>query len=234
MCKNKVAKKDTAIKILNNLSKPCKHPEHLIGTKITDGCFDYPFQYFDPSLNPDFNPDSIEDLANDLFKGLEGDQYKPARQLVAVLLCECIRFNDDGALVRWAMRNVIRLFDDGNNGAFERVFKTDDGNPLPLAIFARAASAELPTYGGKQQTLALLLNDIHVSYDASLVHYDHPNFKKLLNGFNAECLEETGEFISDIKQSRMEEEPVDKDEDNDGEEDISYIPSAGQPGCQTN
>lgn len=136
------------------------------------------------------------------------------------------------------MRNVIRLFDDGNNGAFERVFKTDDGNPLPLAIFARAASAELPTYGGKQQTLALILNDIPVSYDASLVHYDHPKFKakfkNLLDGFNAECLEETGEFISGIEQSGMEEEPVDKDEDNDGEEDISYIPSAGQPGSQTN
>ena len=227
MCENRVATKDTAIKILKNLSKPCKHPEHLIGTKITDGCFDYTFQYFDPSRNPDFNPNSIEDLANDLFEGLEGDQYKPARQLVAVLLCECIRFNDDGALVRWAMRNVISLFERDYGTAFDFVFKTDSGNPLPLAIFARPSSNELRSFGGKQQTLALILNDVPIDWDTI-------DLTSLINTFNAQLLEDTGEFFSGLEQSRMEEEPVDNDEDNDGKEDISYIPSAGQPGCQTN
>ena len=211
MFKNGVATKDTAIKILNNLSKPCSNPRQ-------EAC-----QISFKTVRTE----DITTLSDQLFDGLERDQYKPARQLVAVLLCECIRFNDDGALVRWAMRNVISLFERDYGTAFDFVFKTDSGNPLPLAIFARPSSNELRSFGGKQQTLALILNDVPIDWDTI-------DLTSLINTFNAQLLEDTGEFFSGLEQSRMEEEPVDNDEDNDGEEDISYIPSAGQPGCQTN
>jgi len=67
----------------------------------------------------------------DLFIGLG----KYTKNLMALLICESIRFGDDGFLSRMYMRKVIELFENGNQDAFELVFVGNEINP-PYATFA--------------------------------------------------------------------------------------------------
>ena len=219
MCHNKVATKETAQKILENLSKPCVWPDRTQPI----GDFD-----FVSNFKGNF---SAEILAEKLFEGLDGDKYAPARKLVAVLLCECIRFNDDGAFVRWAMRLVCDMFndqpkewqdkqtiplDDGSTCMpFKEVF-TDNGTSLmPAAIFARS-SIKMPNgYGGKSQIQALL-NKLHSNNNEI-------QFKFLMDDFNIWWVENTKEFVSELQMEEAAEEIV-----------TPHTSSAVQPDCPTN
>lgn len=78
MCENRVATKDTAIKILNNLSKPCVPPMK----RHTAGKFDL------SNFKATF---SAETLANGLFEGLEEPKYN-----LRVSLLPCCSVNAYG------------------------------------------------------------------------------------------------------------------------------------------
>lgn len=112
-----IATRETAEQILENLSKGCIRPDK----------------------NGKFN---LEVLANKIFEGLDEN----AKKLMAVLICETIRFNDDGACARMAMRLVISKFEEECETPFEDVFVGNSANGVtPLSIFAAP--------GGKQRMI---------------------------------------------------------------------------------
>lgn len=86
-------------------------------------------------------------LFSELFD--ENGNPKNAQKLMGALICEAIRFQEDGALARMAIRGVIRLFqktlksDRIEDNPFYQVF-VDGENPV---VFAKE--------GGKQKTLDL-------------------------------------------------------------------------------
>ncbi len=93
---------EEAEKILKNLSKPCEIPDGIQAKQNRYG--ECNFKSADLTLK------HIETLACELFKGLDNG----SKDLVAVFLCECIRFNDDGALVRWSIRKFIQNCEQGS------------------------------------------------------------------------------------------------------------------------
>lgn len=91
-----------------------------------------------------------------LFNELTGTWH--AKNLMAILICEAIRFQDDGALARMAMRKVVNLFTQHSltskkeNNPFYRVFvkgKNENENEKSV-IFAKK--------GGKKDTLKLFFS----------------------------------------------------------------------------
>lgn len=201
MVKDGSATQETAEQILENLSKACISPS---GQQSLEG--------FD--IN-EFNDDFIENLAEELFENLSDS----AKKLVAVLLCECIRFNDDGAFVRWAMRCVLDIFmkppkkvdpktskptdETINCNAFEEVFTSNGINMFPLAIFARS-SKEMGGNGGKQQTLDLFFKNTPIDYEGE-------DLREIINSLNAGLLESTVEFVSLIDEDQgVKEEKKEK------------------------
>ncbi len=96
---------EEAEKILKNLSKPCEIPPGV--TVEEDECNGRKLKSF--KFN-ELTLKHIETLACELFKGLDNG----SKDLVAVFLCECIRFNDDGALVRWSIRKFIQNCEQGS------------------------------------------------------------------------------------------------------------------------
>ncbi len=99
----------TANQILKNLSKGCVDPVEGEG--------------FD-----------MQDLANRIFEKLDDS----AKRLMAVLICETIRFGDDGACARMAMREIIAWYEmSGVNISrlFDAVF-VNGNESLPQAIFS--------------------------------------------------------------------------------------------------
>ena len=93
---------EEAEKILKNLSKPCEIPDGIQAKQNRYG--ECNFKSADLTLK------HIETLACELFNGLDNG----SKDLVAVFLCECIRFNDDGALVRWSIRKFIQNCEQGS------------------------------------------------------------------------------------------------------------------------
>lgn len=80
--------------------------------------------------------------ADEIFKDLPDS----AKKLMALLICETIRFQEDGACARMAMRMVINEYKNGSNQnssePFEHVFVTEDGEdyrPPPYSIFASSS-----------------------------------------------------------------------------------------------
>lgn len=100
--KNKTSfNRTTAWKILENLSKPYLKSE-------IDGA------------NEDERAKPENQLSEDaIFEGL--DDKPAAKVLMCFLICETIRFQDDGALARMAMRAVLNIYDD-----------TADDDPRPF------------------------------------------------------------------------------------------------------
>ncbi len=93
---------EEAEKILKNLSKPCEIPDGIQAKQNRYG--ECNFKSADLTLK------HIETLACELFEGLDNG----SKDLIAVFLCECIRFNDDGALVRWSIRKFIQNCEQGS------------------------------------------------------------------------------------------------------------------------
>lgn len=155
MVSSGLATRINAEQILKNLSKPCKPPKNVTGTKKQSGGTDYPFAYFSAIQNPDFNFESIEELSNDLFENLDEESKK----FVAVLLCESIRFNDDGAFARWSIREIIGNCKDKELGKSYIEYKkeytttqTDEGIDI-------SAIAPFASKGGKAITTNLIYNE---------------------------------------------------------------------------
>ena len=121
MQSNGAATKETAEQILKNLSKG----------------------YIEANESGEFN---LDVLSNEIFEELD----KNAKKLMAVLICETIRFNDDGASARMAMRLVINNFENGSTSPFEDVFVESSGE-TPLSIFA--------VTGGKQRMLDQIIGE---------------------------------------------------------------------------
>lgn len=116
MIDENVANKDTAVQILECISRPCEmnDSENLatLGPKIFEGLQD-----------------------------LEGGKINPAKKLVAVLICEAIRFKDNGASVRMAIRKVIDLYDNSDPEPFKKVFIGEDNDPI--AVFALSGGRKI-------------------------------------------------------------------------------------------
>ena len=89
-----------------------------------------------------------------LFNELTGTWH--AKNLMAILICEAIRFQDDGALARMAMRKVVNLFTQHSltskkeNNPFYRVFVKGKNEDEESVIFAKK--------GGKKDTLNLFFS----------------------------------------------------------------------------
>lgn len=115
---------------------------------------------------------NLDVLSDEIFEGLDDN----AKKLMAVLICETIRFNDDGASARMAMRLVINKFENGSTSPFEDVFVRSDGN-TPLSIFAAS--------GGKQRMTDQIMGYEFTHRNASIFEQD------------AAILEENKNFISD-------------------------------------
>ncbi len=148
---------------------------------------------------------------NDIFENL--DDFPAARNLIAILICETIRFQDDGACARMAMRLVIDLYNRSSNKLsplpFQQVFVGIDGK-VPLAIFAGHKKNQTKL-GGKQRMIAQILG--HFRQDIQIKQEDEELFekdKKLLNSL-------LYEFISGDEDNAegMEEDDYDSDF-NDG------------------
>lgn len=142
MNSNGTATNKTAKQILKNLSKGC--------------------------IMPDENGNiPLDELENKIFEGLNDS----AKKLMAVLICETIRFNDDGACARMAMRNVIARF-NGSNHPFEDVFVKSEGT-TPLSIFA--------TNGGKQRMIDQIIGYESACKNISIFEQDKAILEKNIN-----------------------------------------------------
>lgn len=148
---------------------------------------------------------------NDIFEDL--DDFPAARKLIAILICETIRFQDDGACARMAMRLVIDLYNKSSSESdplpFQQVF-VGVGDEVPLAIFADHKKNRTKL-GGKQRMIAQILG--HSRQDIQIKKEDEELFekdKKLLNSL-------LYEFISGDEDNAegMEEDDYDSDF-NDG------------------
>ena len=142
MNSNGTATNKTAKQILENLSKGCIGPDKT-------GNF------------------HLDELENEIFEKLDDS----AKKLMAVLICETIRFNDDGACARMAMRNVIARF-NGSNHPFEDVFVKSEGT-TPLSIFA--------TNGGKQRMIDQIIGYESAYRNDSTFEQDKAILEKNIN-----------------------------------------------------
>ncbi len=169
-----------ARKILENLSKPCEIPDEIKkDIKADNGRYEFDFDKL--TLK------HIETLAGELFEGLDDG----SKDLVAVFLCECIRFNDDGALVRWSIRKVLLDCDDQKPGISPiKMQRSFDSKSPEAASFAKR--------GGKSTTNELINNAPEDLSQAGL------NALRTLEG-SKQCLSPTPTSLSDpIPQSTEE------------------------------
>ena len=109
-----------------------------------------------PQMNGKIEPkDEPSDLplshGQALFSKLFDEKRNPknAQKLMGALICEAIRFQEDGALARMAMREIIRLF--------QTPLKSDkiEDNPFYLVFVAGVNPVVFAMVGGKQKTLNL-------------------------------------------------------------------------------
>ncbi len=169
-----------ARKILENLSKPCEIPDEIKkDIKADNGRYEFDFDKL--TLK------HIETLAGELFEGLDDG----SKDLVAVFLCECIRFKDDGALVRWSIRKVLFDCDDQRPGISPiKMQRSFDSKSPEAASFAKR--------GGKSTTNEVINNAPEDLSQAGL------NALRTLEG-SKQCLSPTPTSLSDpIPQSTEE------------------------------
>lgn len=90
---------------------------------------------------------ATRDTANKILKNLSKANYRipaeifegldeSAKRLMAFLICETIRFQDDGACARMAMRMVIKMYDNNMEDPFGTVFVSIPQQLDPASIFA--------------------------------------------------------------------------------------------------
>ena len=115
------ATRENAAKILENLSKPCRWPKD---SQPSNG---FDLEDFE---KPEISSNSVPNLFNSLFDGLNDE----SKAFVAVLLCECIRFNDDGAAVRYGIKKTLNeCMQEESHIAFENQFTYEHDIPnLPF------------------------------------------------------------------------------------------------------
>lgn len=175
MIRKNVANKDTAVQILECISRPCEmnDPENLanLGPKIFEGLQD-----------------------------LEDREINPAKKLVAVLICEAIRFKDNGASVRMAIRKVIDLYNSGipndDPEPFKKVFINNGKDNGPIAVFALS--------GGRE------IMDQQIIGPKSIVkESDRQNFEK-----HRDAINDAKDNISDDDDNYEEEEAQDNISDD--------------------
>ena len=120
-----------------------------------------------PQMNGKIEPkDEPSDLplshGQALFSKLFDEKRNPknAQKLMGALICEAIRFQEDGALARMAMREIIRLF--------QTPLKSDkiEDNPFYQVFVAGVNPVVFAMVGGKQKTLELFFK-IHTWQDFS-------------------------------------------------------------------
>lgn len=114
------------------------------------------------------NPKAPESLSQIDPKMLFYKLEREARKLMAVFICEAIRFQEDGALARMAIRKVISLFPKDID---ENKQITEGKNPFYDVFVANAASIIFPLEGGKNRMLAIISNGNYNSngnYDTDL------------------------------------------------------------------
>jgi len=75
---------------------------------------------------------------------------KNAKKLITVLICESIRFQDDGALSRMAIRLAINLFSQSKNSEY------DEENPFSKVFTGDSPLSIFSIKGGKQRMLNLI------------------------------------------------------------------------------
>ena len=109
----------------------------------------------------------LDELENEIFEKLDDS----AKKLMAVLICETIRFQDDGACARMAMRNVIARFND-DQPAFEDVFVKSEGK-TPLSIFS--------ANGGKQRMIDQIIGYESAYRNDSTFEQDKAILEKNIN-----------------------------------------------------
>lgn len=114
---------ENAAKILENLSKPCRPPK-------------------DSHPSNEFNLEDFEEaerssnFVTNLFNALFEDLNDESKAFVAVLLCECIRFNDDGAIVRYGIKKTLNeCMQEESHIAFENQFTYE--HDIPSLLFTR-------------------------------------------------------------------------------------------------
>lgn len=101
------------------------------------------------------NPKDPESLSQIDPKMLFYKLKSEAQKLMAVFICEAIRFQEDGALARMAIRKVISLFPK-NIGKNKQI--TEKKNPFYDVFVENAASIIFPLSGGKKRMLAIISN----------------------------------------------------------------------------
>ena len=127
---------EEAEKILKNLSKPCKIPDEIKkDIKADNGRYKFDFDKL--------TIEHIKTLACELFEGLDNG----SKDLVAVFLCECIRFNDDGALVRWSIRKFIQNCEQGSpRKEIRRMYAPKSPNPSLLHLSHQKEECQLQEF----------------------------------------------------------------------------------------
>ncbi len=233
------ATRKNAGQILKNLSKPCLHPPGISENSNGQGGFDYNLVDFGFDFAKGFHSDFVDKLADELFKELDEESKK----LVAVLLCESIRFNDDGAFARWSIREIIGGCRDKKLGEshieYEKMYtatKTEEGQDnSAIALFAPK--------GGKAITINFINNEATRKVDGSSEKAE----KKL--GHTKGKMENYKQYGSPATSPRKDRESLNEEhnplmttQEENGSDELSYIfptqdgemPSAELPGCQTN
>lgn len=110
-----------------------------------------------PQMNGTVEPTELDvNHGIELFSKLVDEKKSPklnAQKLMGVLICEAIRFQDDGALARMAIRGVISLFPKGSDPNLQ--IEPIIGNPFYKVFVAGENPVVFAKAGGKQATLNL-------------------------------------------------------------------------------
>ncbi len=117
---------------------------------------------------------ATRDTANKILKNLSKANYRipaeifegldeSAKRLMAFLICETIRFQEDGACARMAIRMVIKMYDDNMEDPFGTVFVSIPQQLDPASIFASKK--------GKNRMINQILNDFPANYPSNIKAY---------------------------------------------------------------
>lgn len=109
-----------------------------------------------PQLNRETEPFDLDTThGQKLFSKLfdEKKNSKIAQKLMGVFICEAIRFQDDGALARMAMRKVISLFPRSSDPNLQ--IEPIESNPFYQVFVAGETSVVFAVKQGKKTTLDL-------------------------------------------------------------------------------
>ena len=179
---------EEAEKILKNLSKPYEIPDDIQAKQNRYG--ECNFKSADLTLK------HIETLACKLFENLDNG----SKDLVAVFLCECIRFNDDGALVRWSIRKFIQNCEQGSPRKEIRIMY---GSPPTLESTAPTQpNAPFASKGGTPATRDLLDGTPHSTRRGASNKFEQ---NKITLENSIQCLSPVTTRLSDPRPQKHEE-----------------------------